>query len=542
VICLDSDWTKIGQEPSWNPPSGATGNNAAYVIYTSGSTGKPKGVVVTHQNVVRLFKQTEHWYGFDSSDVWTLFHSYTFDFSVWELWGALFYGGRLVVVPYWISRSPAEFYQLLAREKVTVLNQTPSAFRQLLWAEANAPAQLPLELRYVIFGGEALELQSLQPWFERHGDEKPLLVNMYGITETTVHVTYRRIRKADLTSGVGSVIGVPIPDLRVYLLDEKLEPVPIGVPGEIFVSGSGVARGYLNRAELSEQRFLTDPFSSQPARLYRSGDLARYTTRGELEYLGRMDHQVKIRGFRVELGEIESALNSHPAIRESVAIASTGADGSNKLIAYIVPRVQTQRSNGQSRSAETSRIDVVATSPQTRLSDVNEVREFLRAKLPDYMVPSAFVPLDSLPLTSNGKVDRRALPPPGNEQPTEAFIPPRNPTERALVQIWGELLGRKSVSIHENFFHIGGHSLLATQVIWRIAGTLQVDLPVRALFEAPTVAALAEAIGKAEPSGCSAIMPRSREAKTKALLERLEHLSDSELQALLQNPKLKAGS
>ena len=334
-----------------------------------------------------------------------------------------------------------------------------------------------------------------------------------------MHVTYRVIRQADLTSGVGSVIGVPIPDLRVYLLDEKLQPVPVGISGEICVAGAGVARGYLNRPELTSQRFLPDPFSGQPgARLYRSGDLARYTASGELEYLGRMDHQVKIRGFRIELGEIESALNRHPAIRESIVIAGDGPGGDKRLVAYIVP-------NGAAPTIE-------------------EVRECLEQSLPDYMVPSVFVLLQALPLTSNGKVDRRALPSPdiaaaGTNQPCVA---PRNPTETTLVEIWCQLLRRQSVSIHENFFHLGGHSLLATQVISRIAGTFNVELPVRAIFEAPTVARLAEAVQRAQceqPRGSTVITRRERGGKANKLLAHLEKLSDEELQEVLKNPKLR---
>jgi amino acid adenylation domain-containing protein len=261
--------------PDHNPVPVATIDDLAYAIYTSGSTGKPKGALITHHNVTRLFDATEDWYHFDEHDVWTLFHSYAFDFSVWELWGALLYGGRLIVVPYLISRSPEDFRELLAREGVTVLNQTPSAFRQLIQAELAQP-KADLVLRYVIFGGEALELQSLRPWFERYGDERPLLVNMYGITETTVHVTYRPIRLADLRSGQGSVIGVPIPDLQLHILDPDGEPALVGVPGEMYVGGAGVARGYLNRAELTAQRFIADPFVPESeARLYRTGDLAR---------------------------------------------------------------------------------------------------------------------------------------------------------------------------------------------------------------------------------------------------------------------------
>ncbi len=471
VISIDSGWEEIASESKRNPDNAAGGDDTAYIIYTSGSTGKPKGVLVTHRNVIRLFEQTEAWYGFGPADVWTMFHSYTFDFSVWEIWGALLYGGRLVIVPYLISRSPAEFHQLLSQEGVTVLSQTPSAFRQLLWADANSPGALPLKLRCVIFGGEALELQSLKTWFDRHGDEQPRLVNMYGITETTVHVTYRVIRKADLTSGQGSVIGVPIPDLSLYLLDERLQPVPVGVPGEICVGGAGVARGYLNRPNLNSQRFVRDPFSTdQNARMYRSGDLARYTSSGELEYLGRMDHQVKIRGFRVELGEIESTLNRHPHVRESVVIAADGPSGAKRLIAYHVAR-------GLRPSAA-------------------DLREHLARQVPDHMVPSVFMRLDELPLTSNGKVDRRALPPPADDESAagRTVVGPRNSTEAALVETWQKILGRKSIGIHDNFFRLGGHSLLATQVIARLAAEMGIALPVRAIFEAPTVADLAEMI------------------------------------------------
>ncbi|NER29541.1 MAG: amino acid adenylation domain-containing protein, partial [Symploca sp. SIO1C4] len=305
VLCLDTDKETIAQHSQSNPKNTATANNLAYVIYTSGSTGKPKGVLVNHSNVLRLFAATDSWYHFNPQDVWTLFHSYAFDFSVWEVWGALLYGGKLVIVPYLVTRSPESFYQLLSQENVTVLNQTPSAFRQLIQAEQSATTVEQLKLRLVIFGGEALELNSLKPWFERYGDQKPQLVNMYGITETTVHVTYRPLSLADL-EGAASVIGRPIPDLQMYVLDEHLQPVPIGIPGEMYVGGAGVTRGYLHRRELTVERFISNPFTDNPqARLYKTGDLARYLPNGELEYLGRIDNQVKIRGFRIELGEIE---------------------------------------------------------------------------------------------------------------------------------------------------------------------------------------------------------------------------------------------
>ncbi|MBV8202815.1 MAG: amino acid adenylation domain-containing protein, partial [Acidobacteria bacterium] len=307
------------------------GAAAAYVIYTSGSTGKPKGVVVTHANVIRLFGATWPWFGFGAGDVWTLFHSYAFDFSVWEIWGALLYGGRLVVVPYLVSRAPDELRALLVREGVTVLNQTPSAFAQLMRAdeEAGAGAAPLADLRLVIFGGEALEPFRLAPWFDRHGDERPRLVNMYGITETTVHVTARRLLGADAVAGRGSVIGRPIPDLAAYVLDARGQPAPIGVAGELAIGGAGLARGYLARPELTAERFVPDPFCGQcgqrgepaGARLYRSGDLGRFLPGGGLEYLGRIDHQVKIRGFRIELEEIQAALAGHPQVREAVVLA-----------------------------------------------------------------------------------------------------------------------------------------------------------------------------------------------------------------------------
>ena len=288
VVFLDTYWTEIAHNSESNLLNTTTPDNIAYVIYTSGSTGQPKGVLVNHSNVVRLFAATNSWYNFNVEDVWTMFHSYAFDFSVWEIWGALLYGGRLVVVPYLVTRSPASFYQLLCQEKVTILNQTPSAFRQLIQAEQSQIIADDINLRLIIFGGEALELKSLQPWFELHGDRLPQLVNMYGITETTVHVTYRPLSKADLHD-TASVIGRQIPDLQVYLLDEYLQPVPIGVAGEMCVGGAGVARGYLNRPELTQQRFISHPFSNNPqARLYKTGDLARYLPNGELEYLGRI--------------------------------------------------------------------------------------------------------------------------------------------------------------------------------------------------------------------------------------------------------------
>ena len=278
-------------EPATNPDRvsvGLTPQNVAYVIYTSGSTGTPKGVMVEHANVVRLFTSTDAWFHFNANDVWSLFHSYAFDFSVWEIWGALFYGGRLIIVPKDVTRSPDDFYELLCRERVTVLNQTPSAFRQLISAQGKSIKSH--QLRYVVFGGEALETAMLKPWYEQNQGCPTQLINMYGITETTVHVTYRPLTQVDTERRGGSPVGCRIPDLRVYILDGQRQPVPVGVAGELYVGGAGVARGYLNRPEMTAERFLRDPFLEQArATVYKTGDLGRWLGNGEIEFLGRND-------------------------------------------------------------------------------------------------------------------------------------------------------------------------------------------------------------------------------------------------------------
>jgi amino acid adenylation domain-containing protein/FkbM family methyltransferase len=333
TLCLDGDAARWADCPVTNPPVRVTGVHLAYVIYTSGSTGRPKGVPIPHANITRLFLATAPWFHFTDTDVWTLFHSHAFDFSVWELWGALLHGGRLVIVPYLVSRTPAAFRTLLSEQGVTVLNQTPSAFYNLI--QADSGTDTPLALRWVIFGGEALDPARLTPWFARHGDRTPHLVNMYGITETTVHVTCQPLTAM---AGPGSRVGRPIPDLRVYLVDRYGWPVPIGVPGELYVGGAGLARGYLNRPGLTAERFVPDLFGGQPGtRLYKTGDLARYQPDGSIEYLGRLDQQVKLRGFRIELGEVKAVLTQHPAVHEAVVIAQVSDRSSASLLAYVVP-------------------------------------------------------------------------------------------------------------------------------------------------------------------------------------------------------------
>ncbi|HEU4328000.1 MAG TPA: amino acid adenylation domain-containing protein [Roseiflexaceae bacterium] len=475
VVCLDADWPVIGQHSRDNPTSQTGPANLAYIIYTSGSTGRPKGVMISHDLVVRLFDQTHPWYRFDEHDVWTLFHSYAFDFSVWELWGALLYGGQLVVVPFEVSRSPADFYQLLRRERVTVLNQTPSAFRQLIAAEqALPPSERSHDLRLVIFGGEALELQSLRPWFEQHGDALPQLVNMYGITETTVHVSFRPISMADLDAPLTSPIGLPIPDLQIYVLDRRLNLAPVGVPGEIYVGGAGLARGYLHRPALTAERFIPNPFSRVPgARLYKTGDLARYRPNGQLDYLGRCDDQVKVRGFRIELGDIESALVEHPAVREATVVTLADQHGDKQLVAYLV-EAPPEEDTGAARLSHAA------------------LREFLKARIPEYMVPSAFVVLPRLPLTPNGKIDRRALPRPSTDRPDldALYVAPATPAQAALAEIWSAVLEIERIGIHDNFFALGGDSIRSVRVL-ALARARGLHFSLEQFFRAQTIAELA---------------------------------------------------
>jgi amino acid adenylation domain-containing protein len=472
IICVDREADRIASHSKENVRSITEPHHLAYVIYTSGSTGAPKGCLVTQENVARLFTATDPWFHFGPKDVWTLFHSSAFDFSVWEIFGALLYGGRLVIVPYMASRSASAFRELLIRERVTVLNQTPSAFRQLVQADLALPPG-DMALRYVIFGGEALEFQSLRPWFERYGDQRPQCVNMYGITETTVHVTYRPISLADLDTPSGSNIGIPIPDLQVYVVDPQGRRVATGETGEMLVGGLGVARGYLNRPELTQERFIANPFEPEKSpRLYRSGDLARFRENGDLEYLGRIDHQVKIRGFRIELNEIESMLARHPSVKDCAVLARADDGSEPRLVAYLV------------------------TDPDAPLS-VEDLRTHLSRKLPEYMVPSAFVFLAAFPLTVNGKLDRKALPAPGSERPRLAseYVAPQSDLEKTLARLWQAALRQDAVGVHDNFFNLGADSLTLIIVHRQLERELKREVPTIDLFQFPTIRSLAERLG-----------------------------------------------
>ncbi|HYH46910.1 MAG TPA: amino acid adenylation domain-containing protein, partial [Thermoanaerobaculia bacterium] len=496
TLDLDQPHPQQAVLSGWEEGQGLGVDGLAYVIYTSGSTGRPKGALLTHRNAARLFRATRPWFGFGPSDVWTLFHSPAFDFSVWEIWGALLHGGRLVVVPYWVSRAPDRFLALLADEQVTVLNQTPSAFGQLLRAEEEAAGTprhpiLRPALRLVIFGGEALDPRTVAPWLA--GEGRPRLVNMYGITETTVHVTYRPLTPADAAdaSTAGSPIGEPIPDLTLAVLDVHGQPAPIGAPGELQVGGPGLAVGYLGRPELTAERFVPDPAAALPgARLYRSGDLVRRGEDGGLDYLGRADRQVKIRGFRIEPGEIEAALLAHPDVGAVAVVVREEAAG-GLLVAYVVA------SQGENKGAVPP-----------------DLRADLERRLPAYMVP-VLVAVDELPLTANGKVDRAALARrelpagAGGSSAGDGYVPPRTPLEELLAGIWADVLRQPRVGAEAHFFALGGSSILSLQVVSRCrrAG---LEVSPRDLFEAPVLADLATRLASARRPASPPIRPLPR--------------------------------
>ena len=505
TICLDRENAPYKQEStepvvttSLKPESGA------YVIYTSGSTGKPKGVLVQQNNVTRLFSSTEHWFKFNCQDVWTFFHSCAFDFSVWEIWGALLYGGRLEIVPYQVSRDPKRFLQLIRDRRVTVLNQTPSAFVQLLLAEEELLTEEPTTLRWIIFGGEALNLSTLQPWFDRHGEEKTRLVNMYGITETTVHVTYRPISRQDLENTSASAIGKPIPDLSLYVVDVDGNLLPPGVAGEMYVRGAGVARCYLNRPEENALRFVSDRFSrDSKGRLYRTGDLGRFLPDGDLEYLGRIDRQVKIRGFRIEIGEIEAAISRISEVKENIVVVRENANKEKHLIAYLVCSTRSKPA-------------------------IESLRDRLQQHLPDYAIPSYFVYLERLPLTANGKVDRLALPAPEIDRANldTTFVAPVTKEEKILAQIWQKVLGVSEVGRFDNYFVLGGDSIRSIRV-GSLAEAEGLKVELSQIFSFPVLADLAAVIAtEAEKASTDKLEPEQPfaqiAAEDRAKLEKMD--------------------
>lgn len=451
---------ETGPEPRPHDP--------AYVIYTSGSTGRPKGVVVPHSSVVTLLANTRPAMGFGPRDVWVQFHSYSFDFAVWELWGALAHGGELLVPEYGLTRSPLDFHRLVRERGVTVLNQTPSAFYQFI--EADRQADQPVTaLRRIIFGGEALDLGRLRGWVERHGTRAPELVNMYGITETTVHVTHRVLTDADFGSGDDvSPIGGPIPGLVTYLLDDRLRPVPPGRVGAIYVAGDQVSLGYLGRPGLTAGRFVADPFAGDGSRMYHTGDLARCTLDGELEFVGRADDQVQLKGFRIELGEVEAAVRELDGV---VDVAVTVADTGDHLVAHVVGRVP------------------------------GDLDARLSAKLPAHMVPGRVLVVDALPLTVNGKLDRKALT--ALAARDEPSVAASDSVVAALVGVFAAVLPGADVDGDTDFFRAGGDSIVAITVVNR-ARALGVPISPRDVFLLRTPRALAASLGSSTPTAAPA--------------------------------------
>ncbi|WP_342551889.1 non-ribosomal peptide synthase/polyketide synthase [Paenibacillus sp. FSL R7-0652] len=450
--------------------------NLAYVIYTSGTTGRPKGVLTTHRNVVRLLVSDNSLFDFNSNDVWTLFHSYCFDFSVWEMYGALVFGGTLIVVPHAVVKNPTLFMELLETHQVTILNQTPSYFKQLA-NEILTNNSERLAIRKIIFGGEALNPSSLRIWNARYPNIQ--LINMYGITEITVHATYKEITVLEIGEACSN-IGKPIPTLGAFILDRNGHMSPLGVAGELYISGDGLARGYLNQPELTAERFVPNPFKPGE-RMYRTGDLARWLPDGNVEYLGRIDDQVKIRGYRIELGEIETQLAKHEHVIEAAVVAREDLQGQSYLCGYVV-------ANG----------DLTVAS----------LRQYLGQGLPDYMIPAHFVQLDQLPLTPNGKLDRKALPEPnGTMESGRVYVAPRSETEEQLAALWKSVLGVEKIGVQDSFFELGGHSLNAMIVVSRVNREFAVDIPLREMFQYPTIEELAVRIEQAEQGAYALIEP-----------------------------------
>ncbi|HLX53789.1 MAG TPA: amino acid adenylation domain-containing protein, partial [Aquella sp.] len=479
IFAIDSLESKnnVNKKPITDPILNITGSNLAYVIYTSGTTGRPKGVLQPHCNIVRLFSATNNLYHFKSNDVWTLFHSYVFDFSIWEIWGALFFGGKLIIVPLDAMRDAEQFYILCKTNKVTVLSQTPNAFYKFIDVSITKPKKEKLlSLRYIIFGGDNLSIRQLKPWFDYYGDKKPELINMYGITETTVHSTYKKLSIND--NHEFSNIGRFLSDTQAYILDNDLNSVPNGVIGELYLGGNRLAHGYLNLPELTKERFINNPLSKNGEvgnnRLYKTGDLVRYLPNGDMEYVGRNDRQVKIHGFRIELREIEMALLNYPGIKQAVVLATKhiGNEENNQVTEYIV-------------GYYVSKIEL------------NEIKVFnyLYSFLPEYMIPNILIHLTTLPLTMNGKLDRAALLNYEYAQ-HEAYLPPTNEIETELCNIWAEILKvpNKNIGIYDNFFRLGGDSVLAVKLVNRINSKYNCQIKIVDIFISKTVKKLTQAI------------------------------------------------
>jgi amino acid adenylation domain-containing protein len=440
-------------------------NDLAYVLYTSGTSGKPKGVMIEHKNVVALMFHDNYRFDFSGSDVWTMFHAYNFDFSVWEMYGPLLHGGKLILISKMTARDPGRFFKILEEKGVTVLNQTPPAFYNLI-DEALKNGNSRLKLRYVIFGGEALQPLKLKPWKEKYPDVR--LVNMFGITETTVHATYKEIGSREIQQNVSN-IGKPLPTLRGYILDRGMKLLPIGVSGELYIGGEGVGRGYLNNPGLTGERFMDSPFVSEE-RVYKSGDLVKLIEDVEMEYLGRIDHQVKIRGFRIELEEIRNQLLSVEDITDAVVIDRDDESDEKFLTAYVV-------------------------SKNRKEMDTSALRNILSRKLPDYMIPTSFVLLEKIPLTPNGKIDRKVLPEP-EIKVGDRYAAPADEIEARLINVSAEVLNVNTevIGMNDNFFELGGNSLKAVNFAAMLHKEFNVKIPLDEIFNAETFRGLSDYI------------------------------------------------
>ncbi|WP_156745088.1 non-ribosomal peptide synthetase, partial [Mycobacterium sp. 1165178.9] len=470
VAVIEVGDPRIAAQPSTALPA-PEAEDIAYLIYTSGTTGVPKGVAVTHHNVIQLLGSLEAGMELDGQ-VWSQWHSLAFDVSVCEIWGALLCGGRLVVIPESVARSPQDFHALLVAEQVTVLSQTPSAFYALQTADALAPGLgAQLKLRAVLFAGEALEPRRLGTWLDQHPGS-PRLLNLYGTTETTVHASFREIAPGDVYSAA-SPIGVPLARLAFFVLDRWLRPVPVGVVGELYVAGAGVSAGYVGRAGLSASRFVACPFGGEGVsgpRMYRTGDLVCWGSDGQLRYVGRADEQVKVRGYRIELGEVQAALAGLDGVEQAAVIAREDRPGDKRLVGYV-----------------------------TGTADPAEVRAALAERLPVYMVPAAVVVVEALPLTANGKLDKRALPAP-EYAAGDLYRAPSTPTEEILAGIYAQVLGLERVGVDDSFFELGGDSILSMQVVARARAAGLVFRP-RDVFVEQSVARLARVAGVVEGAG-----------------------------------------
>lgn len=483
IVSIDKEMHSIASQSRSNLDLEIPAANPCYVIYTSGTTGNPKGVVVTHKNVVRLFAITNNDYTFNKNDVWTLFHSYAFDFSVWEIWGAFLYGGKVIVVPREVARNSKSYWDLLKTCRVTVLNQTPSAFKQLSLIDAECAEKLE-SLRYVIFGGESLTKSHIDLWVRKYGLDKPKLINMYGITEITVHGTYHAVQEADILQFQNNIsIGQRLQDLSFYVLNNEIQLVPVGVPGELYIGGAGVAAGYLNREKLTSKRFIENPFlhtedrrikksKDEETRIYKTGDLVKWLPNGNLEYVGRSDDQVKIRGFRIELGEIESQIKSYTGIDDVIVLVKRDNSGDNFLCAFL---------------EAVNFLD----------SNIADLILYLKGKLPAYMIPVDFVILKKIPLNHNGKVDKKILlAPSGTVQTKESAtnVVVQNNLEKKIMDIFAKLLGRKNIEVCKNFFDIGVHSLMVVQATRILNKELEIKLEPVDLFTYTSIRKLADYI------------------------------------------------